>query len=667
MMATVDDDEADDDELQHTKHVHYMQRERGVTCGLVASCGEQYFADLVTEQRHLTDSIPMEAAARSTLMEARAVADGAATVDADAATVAAAFVTVFSSFNELIKQTIDRRDTTSDVASTFAQLKEATGIERAFLCGALALPSEALAHLPSRAFAELVLGLQQQRAHEATLRATAPPKLLELIRAGFEYSPALRDVQSRLHADFDVARLRETVSADECWRMFTDHIDKLERLQELLHDALQVQRESEGAAEAAVREALGALASAGGDEDTLAGKAERLSSIPAELLKKEVVRYVTKARASARAAAQRRRTSREAEEAVGSPRRGDALHDEMESLCPAEQRIDLGAIAFKRRIGQGAAGVTYLAEHGGQIVCVKLACGGSGADDWAREVRALGRLRHPNIVTAIGVICAPPSLGLVIEYCPGGDVATFVLDKAQTTPAGFILHVALGIATGMRYLHEHSVLHRDLKGANVLLDAAGDVKIIDFGLSVDAPDDTRRGGWLTAETGTYRFMAPEVVCHERYSKPSDVFSFACVLFELVAREQPFADRPPLQAAVAVGLNHTRPPLPDGVPAALSELWQACWRQGATDRPSFKTIVEELEAMPSVLDTTEHAWLNAPAGHPIYGTTPTTTHSSSAPDPSEGAALRADGRGLAGWLNGLLGLGCAAPRGRGHAA
>ena len=48
----------------------------------------------------------------------------------------------------------------------FAQLKEATGIERAFLCGALALPPAALAHLPSRAFAELVMGLQQQRAHE---------------------------------------------------------------------------------------------------------------------------------------------------------------------------------------------------------------------------------------------------------------------------------------------------------------------------------------------------------------------------------------------------------------------------------------------------------------------------------------------------------------------
>jgi hypothetical protein len=73
--------------------------------------------------------------------------------------------------------------------------------------------------------------MQQQRSHEAIIRDTAPPKLLELIRAGFEYSPELRDVQARLLEDFDVARLRETLGADRCWNLLTEHIDKLERLQ----------------------------------------------------------------------------------------------------------------------------------------------------------------------------------------------------------------------------------------------------------------------------------------------------------------------------------------------------------------------------------------------------------------------------------------------------
>ena len=99
------------------------------------------------------------------------------------------------------------------------------------------------------------------------------------------------------------------------------------------------------------------------------------------------------------------------------------------------------------------------------------------------------------------------------------------------------------------------MLHRDLKGANVLLTGSGDVKVTDFGLAAPAPDDTKAGGWLTAETGTYRWMAPEVTRHEGYTKSADVFSYGMLLFELISHEVPFADRPPLQAAGAgVGLR-----------------------------------------------------------------------------------------------------------------
>jgi serine/threonine protein kinase len=268
----------------------------------------------------------------------------------------------------------------------------------------------------------------------------------------------------------------------------------------------------------------------------------------------------------------------------------------------------------------------------------------------------------------------------VIEYCEHGDVSSAL---ARPRPAGFTLAVARGIASGMLHLHQCGVLHRDLKGANVLLDSAWGVKISDFGLATPAPDDTRAGGWLTAETGTYRFMAPEVcvralrsptagvhypgpgsplrsllsacpvprqvqvacherysplipshpipshpvssslssqvVCHERYSKSADVFSFACVLFELLTHEPPFADRSPLQAAVAVGLNHSRPPLPNGVPRPLAELVHACWRHEPTDRPSFAAIHMQLEAMAARLTEDDRAWLDVPDGHPVYKT------------------------------------------------
>ena len=82
----------------------------------------------------------------------------------------------------------------SEAFRAFTAMKEWHGVERAFLCGVLALPEDALPELPKRAFADLVTGMNQQKAQEQLVRDAAPPKLLDLIRAGFEYSPALREV-----------------------------------------------------------------------------------------------------------------------------------------------------------------------------------------------------------------------------------------------------------------------------------------------------------------------------------------------------------------------------------------------------------------------------------------------------------------------------------------
>ena len=80
----------------------------------------------------------------------------------------------------------------------------------------------------------------------------------------------------------------------------------------------------------------------------------------------------------------------------------------------------------------------------------------------------------------------------------------------------------------------------------------GGIKLTDFGIAVKAPDDTQLGTMLTAETGTYRWMAPEVICHERYSRSADVFSFGGVLYELICHEPPFSDRSHLQASPGLG-------------------------------------------------------------------------------------------------------------------
>ena len=110
-------------------------------------------------------------------------------------------------------------------------------------------------------------------------------------------------------------------------------------------------------------------------------------------------------------------------------------------------------------------------------------------------------------------------------------------------------------------------------------------------------------------------MAPEVICHERYSRSADVFSFGGVLYELICHEPPFSDRSHLQAAVAVGLENTRPALPQGTPPLMHQVVQSCWLREPMARPTFTALVETLGGMSERLSAEEREWLDAPAGHP----------------------------------------------------
>ena len=163
--------------------------------------------------------------------------------------------------------------------------------------------------------------------------------------------------------------------------------------------------------------------------------------------------------------------------------------------------------------------------------------------------------------------------------------------------------MALDIACGMEALEQHDppILHRDLKPTNIILDACGRAKVADFGLSRVLTPETMLE--LTPETGSYLYMAPEVVRHEVYATQADVWSWACCVSELLTGMKPYTERllTPVQVALKVADGKLRPAIPATCPPGLAELLVSALDIDPLRRPSFavtadvmRRVVEEEE-------------------------------------------------------------------------
>ena len=215
------------------------------------------------------------------------------------------------------------------------------------------------------------------------------------------------------------------------------------------------------------------------------------------------------------------------------------------------------------------------------------------------ECTIWARVAHPHIVSFFGMASTPAAILLVCEYFPcGGLNERLEKLRKQRAPAPDALDLIeqlQQIATGMEYLHalQPPVLHRDLKSANVLIAEGGQrLAIADFGL---ARYQANPGKKMTAETGSYRWMAPEVIRHEEYDKRCDVYSFAILAWEMLTYRVPFDNMMPVEAAFAVAREAKRPPIPsEWSQCSISEMLKACWHQDATKRPPFAAICTALE-------------------------------------------------------------------------
>lgn len=256
--------------------------------------------------------------------------------------------------------------------------------------------------------------------------------------------------------------------------------------------------------------------------------------------------------------------------------------------------IDIRHLKLGNKVASGSYGDLYRGTYCSQDVAVKVLKPDHVNTDMLREfsqeVYIMRKIRHKNVVQFIGACTRPPNLCIVTEFMARGSIYDFLHKQRGVFKIRTLLKVALDVSKGMNYLHQNNIIHRDLKTANLLMDENEVVKVADFGVArVQA-----QSGVMTAETGTYRWMAPEVIEHKPYDHKADVFSFGIALWELLTGELPYSYLTPLQAAVGVVQKGLRPTIPKHTHPKLVDLLERCWRHDPTQRPHFHEIIDILQ-------------------------------------------------------------------------
>ncbi|KAF8660012.1 hypothetical protein HU200_058097 [Digitaria exilis] len=258
-----------------------------------------------------------------------------------------------------------------------------------------------------------------------------------------------------------------------------------------------------------------------------------------------------------------------------------------------DSNCDRSSLHIREKIASGSSGDLFRGSYQGRDVAIKFLraehVDDSSKVEFLQEIIILKSVNHDNVVRFYGACTKERKYVIVTEYMAGGNLYDFLHKQKNTLEITMVIRIAIDISKGMDYLHQNNIVHRDLKTANLLLGSDHVVKIADFGVSRNPSQE----GDMTAETGTYRWMAPEVINHKPYDHRADVFSFAIVLWELVTSKIPYENMTPLQAALGVRQG-MRLEIPSGVHPRLSQLIQQCWDENPNMRPSFSEITAELE-------------------------------------------------------------------------
>ena len=184
------------------------------------------------------------------------------------------------------------------------------------------------------------------------------------------------------------------------------------------------------------------------------------------------------------------------------------------------------------------------------------------------EIDLLKNLDHPNIVKYHGFVKSSESLNIILEYCENGSLHSISKNFGKF-PENLVGLYMSQVLHGLLYLHEQGVIHRDIKGANILTTKQGLVKLADFGVATRTTSLHE-----SSVVGTPYWMAPEVIELSGATTASDIWSLGCTVIELLDGKPPYHKLQPMHALFRI-VNDDHPPLPEGASPVSGTLLSDC--------------------------------------------------------------------------------------------